>query len=219
MQGKTFFIDMTKCTACRGCQVSCKQWKNLPAVKTKNWGSHQNPPSLTPVTFKLVRFNEVNKDGKIRWNFMPEQCRHCVEPSCKLIMNMYVPNSVEHDAKTGAVLYTDKTATIDLEPWEMCPYNVPRRDEKTGVWSKCNMCIDRVQNGMKPACVRSCAMGVMQFGDREEMLAIAYERLAEVRKKHKDAFIADPDDVRVLFLGIGDPADYYEYLSADTAGL
>ena len=61
---KTFFIDLTKCTACRGCQVACKQWKKLPAEKTENWGSHQNPKDLSGVTLKLVRFEEVETDGK-----------------------------------------------------------------------------------------------------------------------------------------------------------
>lgn len=28
---KTFLIDTTKCTGCRGCQVACKQWNQLGA--------------------------------------------------------------------------------------------------------------------------------------------------------------------------------------------
>ena len=55
---KAFFIDTTKCTACRGCQVGCKEWKNFPAVPTKQRGTHQNPPDLTHYNFKLVRFAE-----------------------------------------------------------------------------------------------------------------------------------------------------------------
>ena len=41
---KSFFIDTTLCTACRGCQVACKQWHDLPAEATENRGSYQNPP-------------------------------------------------------------------------------------------------------------------------------------------------------------------------------
>ena len=46
MNGKSFFVDLTLCTACRGCQVACKQWKDLPAEQTRNLGSHQNPQDL-----------------------------------------------------------------------------------------------------------------------------------------------------------------------------
>ena len=28
-------IDTTLCTACRGCQVACKQWNVLPGLRTK----------------------------------------------------------------------------------------------------------------------------------------------------------------------------------------
>ena len=59
MKGKSFFVDLTLCTACRGCQVACKQWKKLPAEKTRNLGSHQNPQDLSSKTIRLVRFNEV----------------------------------------------------------------------------------------------------------------------------------------------------------------
>ena len=55
---KSFFIDTSRCTACRGCQVACKQWKKQPAETTENWGSYQNPRDLSPSTFKLVRFSE-----------------------------------------------------------------------------------------------------------------------------------------------------------------
>ena len=35
---KAFFVDLTRCTGCRGCQIACKQWKNLPAEETTNRG-------------------------------------------------------------------------------------------------------------------------------------------------------------------------------------
>ena len=43
---KGFFIDTTRCIACKGCQVACKQWNNLPADKTENQGNLQNPPDF-----------------------------------------------------------------------------------------------------------------------------------------------------------------------------
>ena len=36
-------IDLSRCTACRGCQVACKQWNEQPASITHNFGSYQNP--------------------------------------------------------------------------------------------------------------------------------------------------------------------------------
>ena len=46
-----------------------------------------------------------------------------------------------------------------------------------GTINKCTGCIDRIENGMMPACVSTCQPGALQFGDREEMLAMAQERV------------------------------------------
>ena len=59
MAGKSFFIDTTKCTGCRGCQAACKQWNQNPGTKTLQRGTYQNPPDLSTATFKLVRFSEA----------------------------------------------------------------------------------------------------------------------------------------------------------------
>ncbi|WDP92012.1 MAG: formate dehydrogenase [Desulfobacter sp.] len=219
MNGKSFFVDLTLCTACRGCQVACKQWKDLPAEQTKNFGSHQNPADLSSQTLRLVRFNEGrDKHGKLRWNFFPEQCRHCIEPPCKYMLNMYRADAVTHDENTGAVVYNEGvnlSATVGLEPKQICPYNVPRLDKSTGQWTKCDMCIDRVKEGLKPACVNSCPTGTMNFGDREAMLELAEKRLAEIKKTRPDAFLADPEDVRVIYLCDSEAESYHTHLTAD----
>ncbi|BCS89738.1 4Fe-4S dicluster domain-containing protein [Pseudodesulfovibrio sediminis] len=216
---KTFFIDLTKCTACRGCQVACKQWKKLPAEKTENWGSHQNPKDLSGVTLKLVRFEEVGDNANMQWLFFPEQCRHCVEPPC--LDAMTVPGSIVHDQETGAVVYTELTAQEpDKDGFGMaCPYDIPRVNEETGQVVKCDMCIDRVRIGLLPACVQTCPTGAMNFGDREEMLALADKRLEAAQKRYPDAELVDADSVRVIYLVQTDPDSYYESLSADASSI
>lgn len=217
--GKTFFIDQTRCTACRGCQVACKQWKNQKVETTVQTGTYQNPPDLSPSTFKLVRFSEVRVDGELRWLFFPEQCRHCVQPPCKIVADMYDPEAIIQDPATGAVLYTERTRNLDAGMIRAaCPYDIPRPDPATGVLTKCNMCIDRVQNGMLPACVKTCPTNTMHFGDRQDMLELANKRLAEVKKKQPNATLVDAADVRVLFLAEVHPSMYYAHLMAARDG-
>ena len=130
MADKTFFIDTTLCTACRGCQVACKQWNKLPATKTKNWGSFQNPEDLSFVTYKLVRFSEVVSGRELRWYFFPDQCRHCIEPPCKDIAeSLGYKKAITKDVATGAVLFNAKVkvkAEDFEEIKESCPFNIPR---------------------------------------------------------------------------------------------
>ncbi|MES9997051.1 4Fe-4S dicluster domain-containing protein [Desulfovibrio aminophilus] len=214
--GKSFFIDQTRCTACRACQVACKQWKQLPAVETANTGSYQNPPDLDGDTLKIVRFHEVeDANGIFRWLFFPEQCRHCVDPPCKMQADMYDRSAIRQDDVTGAVVYTEATRKLDYEEIRTaCPYDIPRKNERSGVLVKCDMCSDRVAEGLLPACVKTCPTGTMHFGDRAEMLTLAEKRLAEVRRTQPQAILADAADVRVIYLCEMDPALYHKFMVA-----
>jgi formate dehydrogenase iron-sulfur subunit len=215
MPGKSFFIDTSLCTACKGCQVACKQWHDLPAEKTVNRGTYQNPADLSFVTYKLVRFNETVVDGKLKWLFFPDQCRHCLEPPCE--MTAEDPGAIFRDPATGAVLFTAYSKDIDTqEVIEACPYNIPRT-AVDGTLAKCDMCNDRVRNGLLPACVKTCPTGAMNFGDRDEILVMAKNRLATVKKTYPKAKLLDPDDVRVIYLVTEDPMLYHSFAVASNS--
>jgi len=215
MPGKSFFIDTTVCTACRACQVACKQWHDLPAEKTENRGTFQNPADLSFNTYKLVRFSEVMVDGKIKWLFFADQCRHCLEPPCE--MTAEDSKAIFRDSTTGAVIYTANTKQVDAQAViDSCPYNIPRA-AKDGTLAKCDMCLDRVENGLLPACVKTCPTGAMNFGDREEMLALARKRLSKVKETNPTAQLLDPDDVRVIYLVTEEPNLYHTFAVASNA--
>ncbi len=211
---KSIFVDTTLCTACRGCQVACKQWHDLPAEKTKNMGSHQNPQDLSFFTYKLVRMREEIIDNKLQWLFFPDQCRHCVDAPC--LATAFNEDAIYQDPATGAILYTKETKKLTADDIiGSCPYNIPRKAED-GTLAKCDMCNDRVHNGLKPACVNTCPTGAMNFGDREEMLALAKSRLDVVKAKFPKAVLLNPDEVNVIYLVAFDPKYYSEYAVASS---
>ena len=211
MEGKAFFIDTTVCTGCRGCQIACKQWNQLPATKTENWGSFQNPKDLSFYTYKLVRFSEEMGDNdRPVWHFFSDQCRHCIEPPCK--ESTEDPGAIIVDELTGAVLYTEKLKKENSEEVRgSCPYDIPRAQLGTGYMAKCTMCVDRVHNGLLPACVKTCSTGAMNFGDWNEMAELAKKRLSEVKSKFPNAVLTGMEDLRVFYLLTDEPAKYHEY--------
>lgn len=210
---KTILIDTTRCTACRGCQLACKEWNELPANKTRQTGSHQNPPDLNPYNYKIVRFNErMDKNGTVIWNFFPDQCRHCLTPICKDVADMAVPGAIIQDPKTGVVLFTEKTAELDPDDAQAvidaCPYNIPRLNTETKRLTKCTFCFERISAGMQPMCVKTCPTGAMVFGERDEILPLAEKRLALVKERFPKAFLADAWDVSVIYL-LSEEKEYY----------
>jgi len=218
MSGKVFLIDMMLCIGCRGCQIACKQWNQLPATKTENWGSFQNPKDLCFYTYKLVRFQEhMGPDNKPVWYFFPDQCRHCVEPPCLEAAEDDAPGGIVIDSACGAVFYNDKLKKAKAaDVIEACPFNVPRAQKGTGLMAKCTMCVDRVTNGLLPACVKTCPTGAMNFGDRDKMAALAKKRLGEVKSKYPKASVTGLEDLRVFYLLADEAKKYHDYARIDS---
>jgi formate dehydrogenase iron-sulfur subunit len=193
-------VDVSRCTACRACQIACKQWNELPAEKTINIGTYQNPPDLSVTTYTLIRFKEVSDQGEIRWNFFKDQCRHCLEPPCKEAADMTAKGAIVQDAN-GSVLFTEKTRLLDIkEIREACPYDIPRQDPNTKLMAKCTFCADRIANGMIPACIKVCPTGTLAFGPRDKILDMASKRLREVKKRFPRATLIDEEEVRWIYL-------------------
>ncbi len=167
MKRKGLLITPDLCIGCRACQVACKSWNNLPAEKTKNRGTHENPPDLSGYTYNKIKFIEkVKANGDVEWLFVSQRCRHCGEPACVQICPV---GALKKDAATGIVYY-DKEICIGCQSCRAaCPYDIPRYDDK-GKISKCHLCIDRVKAGLEPACAKTCPTGAIKFGDRDELI-------------------------------------------------
>jgi len=176
MPEKIKLYDASKCTACRGCQLACKQWNSLKAKQTENLGSYQNPPSLQPNTFMIIRYQEVENEKGVKWLFRKESCMHCTDAACVKVC----PN--------GALHYTEsKTVGKDLNKCigckdcvPACPFEVPKYDSSTDKVYKCDMCESRIANKMLPSCVKACPTGALKFGDKADMLKIAAQRVKEL---------------------------------------
>jgi len=168
-------VDVAKCMACRGCQVACKQWNQLPAEKTRFTGTYQNPPRLSAKTWTLVEFIEPEDfNQNPRWLFRKTQCLHCGNPTCVQVC----PTGAAKQRADG-VVYIDQSICAGCKYCvETCPFGTPHADLVSGTAKKCRMCLDRLDDGLKPACVSACPTGALDFGPREDMLVIARARKA-----------------------------------------
>ena len=190
MSEKAILFDSSKCSGCKGCQVACKCWNNLPSPMEKNsqkWnGSLQCPSDLEGNTRIIMTFNEKEggKNG-VQWAFGRRACMHCTDAAC---VDICPSGALFHDADTGLVSY-DAAKCIGCQYCRSaCPFDVPRH---TGVGitgagikiNKCTGCLDRIEQGRKPACVTTCQPGALDFGDRTDMLATAHERVDYLQNK------------------------------------
>ena len=208
--GNSMFIDLTKCTGCRACQLACQKRAGLPKAEADT-GKHQNPVDLSDKTVKLVRFSEVRPGGDPRWLFFPEQCRHCHGAPCKRAADRKDKKAVLENEASGAVLFTDR---LEKRPTglvrEACPYDIPRGHANGMGAVKCDFCFELISRGLIPACVQACRYEAMYYGEEDAMLELAEKRLCEVRGKNPGAYLGDPGNVRVLYLYFMDHRLFYQ---------
>ena len=176
MDHASFLIDTTKCTGCRGCQVACKQWNQLPGEKTINRGSHQNPPILSAKTWTLIRFDEFEKESGVNWFFTKIGCLHCEKPACVSVC----PVGALKKTETGAVIYHGEKCIGCRYCMMACPFRIPtfEWDKAFPYIHKCTFCHDRQLEGVMPACAQSCPTGAIRFGDRNTLIQEGKKRIA-----------------------------------------
>jgi len=169
MNKKAFLIDITECIGCGACYEACKEQNNLPQTSDDPLRD-----SLSDKTYTIV---EQRGDYFVR-----RMCQHCEDPTCVSVC----PVGAFTKTEVGAVLYDESKCLGCRYCMQACPFQIPRYE-----WGslkprvqKCIMCYDRVKDGNLPACAEACPTGATTFGDRDEMIALAKQKLAENPEKY-----------------------------------
>ncbi len=211
MAEKAILYDPTRCTACRGCQVACKQWNEndefIPTVengvKAVNRGSYENPPDLSPRTWLKMEFREVERKGMLSWLFTRRACMHCTDAGCVRVC----PNGSLYHHELGFVAYNKDTCTGCGYCIDACPFNVPRSDRNliigTAKMDKCTLCtttgLDRISEGEEPACVKTCPPKALIYGDRNKLVSEGRGRVTALNAKgYSNAYLYGDTELRGL---------------------
>jgi len=173
-------VDTTLCIGCRNCEQACNEInKDLPRRPDSYYRDmcvFEKRRRMDGDVYTVVnRYTpEENAEKPVYAKF---QCMHCIEPAC---MSACIVGAFSKDPN-GTVIY---------DPWKCigcryciaaCPFQVPGYeydDAFTPEVRKCTFCFtQRTSQGKVPACVEACPMQVMTFGKREDIIALAHERI------------------------------------------
>lgn len=92
-----------------------------------------------------------------------------------------------------------------------CPFGIPRYEWDAAVpyIRKCTLCYERLNEGKLPACVEICPENVLEFGDRDELLNIAHQRLNNTPQKYLPVVYGEQEVGGTSVLYISDtPLDF-----------
>ncbi|MFH2037785.1 MAG: 4Fe-4S dicluster domain-containing protein [Candidatus Zixiibacteriota bacterium] len=171
---KAILTDITKCIGCLKCVSACKTTNKLQSDIPRYW---QKDDGLSAQNWTSI----IKKTDN---HYVRKQCRHCLEPACASAC----PVGALHKTELGAVVY-DKDKCLGCRYCMMaCPYGIPRYDWDSAVpyVEKCILCYDRIKDGQQPACTEICPQQATIFGERDEILKLAHQRIAENPGKYID---------------------------------
>ncbi len=153
-------IDVTRCTGCYNCFLSCRD---------EHYGNEYLPLSAAqPLEGQFwMQINEVER-GKFprpKVSYIPVPCMHCKDAPCL--------DAAKDDAvyrrDDGVVVIDPVKAKGQQQIVQACPYRVIFWNDEKEIPQKCTMCAQRLDEGAKaPRCVESCPTGAMYFGDLDD---------------------------------------------------
>lgn len=154
-----FHVDMASCTGCKACQIACKdrnalppgvRWRRVVEVSGGGWQRRGDAWLQDVVAY-----------------YVSTACNHCERPIC-----LEVCPSLAITQREDGIVTIDGRKCIACRYCEWaCPYGAPQLDDTRGVMTKCDLCLEDVDGGGKPACVAACQMRVLDFGDIEDLRA------------------------------------------------
>ncbi len=167
-------IDLERCFGCKSCEAACKQEHHLKP------GTYRN---------KVVW---LGNDDDHRTDFFTLTCQHCERPAC-LRSCPVNPKAITKDEKTGIVKVHEELCTGCGECVLSCPYSAMGFDEEGHHTVKCDLCSERSEDKLEPACSSVCPGFAITFGERSELLKIAAKQDRIV--KDVDSFLLKPQTI------------------------
>ena len=204
-------IDVTSCIGCKACQVACMHWNDLRDDIGSNVGVYDNPRDLTPQSWTVMRFSEVEtEDTRLQWLIRKDGCMHCEDPGC--LKSCPAPGAIVKYSN-GIVDFISEHCVGCGNCVTGCPFDVPRISKADNKAYKCSLSSDRVGVGLEPACVKACPTGALHFGTKEDMHEYASERVVDLKERgFSNAGVYDP-------AGVGGTHVMYVLQHADRPGL
>ncbi|ASA78125.1 4Fe-4S dicluster domain-containing protein [Thermococcus sp. 5-4] len=155
MERKYLYLDYLTCIGCETCETVCDF-------------IHDGSPHIR------IYVTE-NKQ------YLPINCKHCDDAPCVRVC----PTNAIYRDEDGAVRIAENRCIGCLACLQVCPYGVPFYSLKVRAITKCDMCADRREEGLEPACALMCPAEAIQYGPLEMVLELVNERRAKNIPEHQ----------------------------------
>ena len=183
---KGVLFDATRCIGCRKCEAGCNEVNNLPAPEKPFDDLTVLDQDRRTETTAYTVVNKYEHDNRPPV-FRKIQCMHCLEPACASACFV----SAFKKQPSGAVTYDESVCVGCRYCMVACPFMIPTytyNDPITPKVVKCDLCDANIKAGKisLPGCVNACPKEALVFGDRDELIKIARNRIEAHPEKYLD---------------------------------
>ncbi len=178
--------DSALCVGCRSCEVACAKVNDLPVpeIEPGDASVFEEMRRTTDKALTVVNRYLGPTDSRPAV-YRKHQCMHCNEPCCATVC----PVKAFEKTPEGPVLYNADVCMGCRYCVMACPYFAlayEYDDPLTPRVMRCTMCYPRLKDGLQPSCAEACPTGAIQFGEREELLKVARERIRKYPERYVD---------------------------------
>lgn len=174
---KGVLFDATRCIGCRKCEVGCNEINGLakPEKPFTDLSVLDTDRRTENDAYTVVNKYEQAGGGSV---FRKIQCMHCMEPSCASACFV----KAFKKQPSGAVTYDESVCVGCRYCMIACPFEIPTytyNDPITPKVIKCHLCEPHISTGKAdmPGCVKKCPKEALVYGERDELIKIARNRL------------------------------------------
>ncbi len=152
-------IDITKCTGCYNCFLSCRD----------EYAGNDYPPysaaqPMSGMNWMRVIERERGHYPKVKVAYTPIPCMHCSNATC-----LEAATNGAIYRKDGIVIIDPVKAKGQKQLVNACAYRVIEWNEEKQIPQKCDFCVHLLATGEKePRCVESCPTGALIFGNLDD---------------------------------------------------
>jgi Fe-S-cluster-containing dehydrogenase component len=143
--------DKNRCIACLSCEIFCEKNKGIP---------EENRVRLC----QIVVVDKRKASNLPRDAYIYMGCFHCEKPYCVAAC----PTGAMQKRESDGIVFIDSEKCVGCKACMVaCPWGAVQWNPLTAKVLKCDLCMDRLDKGLKPVCATICTTGCLTLSDMQ----------------------------------------------------